>query len=264
MEVKVSPFQRIICLTEEAAEVLYLIGQGDLVAGVSVYAKRPPAVLSKPKVCHFIHVNDEEIDRLNPDLILGFSDLQQDIAKNLIARGKNVWISNHRSLKEILAYIQALSNLVGAREAGQQLILELEKKIQHTKEIVKTFKIRPRVYFEEWDGPYFTAIQWVSEIIELCGGENIFKDRAAGLLAKDRMVTDEAIIQADPELIFCCWCGKKANMESVKKRQGWSNISALQRGKIIELPPEIMLQPGPAPILAGIDMILTQIRSFQS
>lgn len=264
-ELKVSPYQNIICLTEEAAEVLYLLDLGHLISAVSVYAKRPSEVLTKPKVCHFINANFEEIDQLRPDLIIGFSDLQQDIAKELIARGKNVWISNHRSLKDILLYIQALANLVGAAERGTQLVQRLEQKIADTKKIVESFTYRPKVYFEEWDGPYFTAIQWVSEIIELCGGENIFRDRSKGILAKDRIVTDKEIIGANPELIFCCWCGKKANIPSLKMRPGWEgNIAAFQQDRIYELPPEIMLQPGPAPILDGIDIILTQIKAFQA
>lgn len=259
-----SPYQKIICLTEEVAEVLYLLKQENLIQAVSVYAKRPVEVQSKPKVCHFVNANFDEIDRFNPDLIIGYSDLQQDIAKELIARGKTVWISNHRSIKEILIYVQALSNLVGCAEEGLKLVQKLTQKIQETKKIVSQFKYRPRVYFEEWDGPYFTAIKWVSEIIELCGGENIFLSKADGILAKDRQVTDEQIIQANPELMFCCWCGKKANIKAVKNRSGWQDIAAVKSEKIIELPPEIMLQPGPAPILDGIDMILTQIRSFQA
>lgn len=260
----VSPFQKIICLTEEPAEVLYHLKLEHLIQAVSVYAKRPIEVLKKPKVCHFINANFTEIDHFNPDLIIGYSDLQKDIARELIGRGHNVWISNHRTLEEIFQYIQALSNLVGAHDVGREFIAQLKHKILETKKIVAAFKYRPKVYFEEWDGPYFSAIEWVSEILELCGAENIFKDRARGVLATDRQVTDAEVIERNPDLIFCCWCGKKANIEAVKNRAGWEKISATRYGKIIELPPEVMLQPGPAPILAGIDMILTQIRSFQA
>lgn len=260
----VSPYKKIICLTEEVAEVLYLLKLDHLILAVSVYAKRPEEISLKPKVCHFINANFDEIDRLNPDLIIGYSDLQQDIAKHLIAKGKSVWISNHRSINEILIYIQALSNLVGAEVVGRDLVEKLKQKILNTQKIVSQFRYRPRVYFEEWDGPYFSAIKWVSEIIELCGGDNVFKNKADGVLAKDRLVTDEEVIQANPEIIFCCWCGKKVNIPAVKKRKGWENIAALKNQLIIELPPEVMLQPGPAPILDGIDMILTQILKFQT
>ncbi len=259
-----SPYHKIVCLTEESVEVLYALKLDHLIQAVSVYAKRPAEVLNKPKVCYFINANFEEIDRFNPDLIIGYSDLQKDIAKELIGRGRNVWISNHRSLAETLVYIQALANLVGAPQAGLEFVNQLKQKIADTQKIVSTFKYHPRVYFEEWDGPYFTAIKWVSEILEICGGQNIFVKKADGILAKDREVSDAEVIDANPELMFCCWCGKKANIESVKKRPGWENISAIREGKIIELPPEVMLQPGPAPILAGIDMILTQIYKFQA
>ncbi len=259
-----SPYQKIICLTEESAEVLYLLGLEQLIQGVSVYAIRPKGIENKPKVSHFINANYEKIDQLRPDLIIGFSDLQQNIAKDLIAKGYNVWISNHRSLSGILNYIQALANLVGEAAKGKHLVENLKLKIQQTQNIVKEFKIKPKVYFEEWDGPYFTAIEWVSEIVELCGGVNIFSHKAKGVLAKDRQVTDEEVISANPDLIFCCWCGKKVQVDSLKKRPGWETIAAIKNQKVFELPPEIMLQPGPAPILEGIDMILTQIISFQS
>jgi iron complex transport system substrate-binding protein len=245
----------IVCLTEESVEVLSLIGRLDLVKGVSVFVKRPLEALQIPKVSYFTSSNLEKIVDLKPDLVLGFSDIQKDIAKDLIGLGLNVFIANHRSITGILDYIILLSSMVGERQAGIELVDRLNRKIESIQDLVKFKTNKPRVYFEEWDDPMISAIQWVSEIIELAGGQDIFHDRSRGVLAKDRFVSSAEVIHLDPEKIIGCWCGKKVNLDHFKGRAGWSSIGAVKNSMIYEVEPEIFLQPGPAPILDGLDRL---------
>jgi iron complex transport system substrate-binding protein len=244
---------RIVCLTEESVEVLFLIGEGYRIVGVSNYVVRPKEALSLPKVSMFTSSSYEKIEALNPDLILGFSDIQSDIARDLIKRGHNVFISNHRSLEETLNYIFLLSSMVGASDKGQELVGSLRKKLADSKNIIN----RPiKVYFEEWDDPMISAIKWVSDLITHVGGIDIFRDKSNGSLAKDRFVTCEDVINANPDIIFGCWCGKKVKIDQIKSRSGWENINAVKNNNIFELDPAIFLQPGPAPIISGIDLLL--------
>lgn len=247
--------KRIICLTEESVETLFLIGKGELIQGVSAFVKRPKEALSLPKVSFFTSSNYNKILDTNPDLILGYSDIQKDIARDLIELGQNVFISNHRSLNETLNYIYTLSSMVGAPAEGQLLVKKLQDKISSIQEMAAHLSHRPKVYFEEWDEPMISAIEWVSECIGMSGGENIFNDRSHGILAKDRYANLDEVESSNPDIILCCWCGKKFNEQNFLKRFEGREISAINNKQYFELAPEIFLQPGPAPILEGLDQL---------
>lgn len=251
---------RIICLTEESVETLYLLKKQHLIRGVSAFVKRPDEARKLPKVSFFTSSNYDKILAQKPDLVLGHSDIQKDIARDLIELGLNVHIANHRSIEDILNYIHMLAKLVDAKEEGYLLLSRLEDKIKEAKEFAKTLQFKPKVYFEEWDDPQISAIRWVSELIELCGGVDINKEKAKGNLAKDRFCTHSDIIQANPDIIFGCWCGKKVSIASIKSRDGYEEISAVKNDQVFELAPEIFLQPGPAPILAGIDILIKHFK----
>lgn len=254
--------ERIVCLTEEAAEILYLLGEEDRIIGVSAFAERPIEIASKKRVCAFTSANIAKIIDLGADLIIGYSDIQKDIARELIEKGQNVWISNHRSLDETLGYIAMVARLVGREREGEELVLKFETKIQEAKKRASKFGRKIRVYLEEWDEPKISAIRYFSELVEVCGGENIFADVASGLLAKERFVSSEDIIERDPEVIFASWCGKKVDLESFAGREGWQNISAVRHNQLVELPSSVILQPGPALFIDGIDLILESFERF--
>ena len=246
--------KRIICLTEESVEWLYRLGEEHRIVGISQFVERPiGAKQNHPVITSFIKSNYKKIKELNPDLILGYSDIQKDIARDLIEMGFNVWISNHRSLDEVLDYLQAVANLVDRKIESEKIIQQYLEKIELVKNKVKT---KRKVYLEEWDEPRITAIKYFSEIVELCGGENIFRDKADGFLAKERFVDDKEIISKNPELILACWCGKKVSIESILNREGWKDITAVKNKNIKELDPAVFLQPGPALFEDGLDIML--------
>lgn len=245
-------------MTEESVEFLYAIGRSDLIAGVSVYAVRPEGVKKNhPVISAFTHANIKKILELKPDLVVGFSDIQKDIARELIGAGVDVYISNQRSLQEILRYLSTLGNMIGEGEKTRQLIGKLESKMLMARERASALPSRPKVYIEEWDEPRICGIRWFSELVELCGGEDIMAAKAQdGTLATQRFVTDEEVVAAAPDIILGCWCGKKVEIDSFKRRPDFSGIPAIRKNHIYELPPEIFLQPGPAPFLEGIDLLL--------
>lgn len=257
---------RIVCMTEESVEFFYGIGRSDLIAGVSVYAVRPKDVKKRhPVISAFTHANIKKIIELRPDLVIGFSDIQKDIARDLIGEGINVYISNQRSLDEILAYLWGLGHMVGEAEKTKEFVLKLQMKMEWAATQAKIFKKRPRVYIEEWNDPLISGIRWFSELVELCGGIDIFKERShLGLKACDRFLSNEEVLAGNPDIILACWCGKKVDIDSIKCRPGYSGISASKNNQILELPPEIFLQPGPAPILEGIDQLLSIFSEYQS
>ena len=245
---------KIICLTEETVETLYLLGRSDLIAGVSKYVERPKeAKLNHPQVSQFIRSDIEQIIALNPDLIIGFSDIQKEIARELIGRGLNVFVTNQRSLTEILDQILLLGRLVGEEARALKLVDGFKEKIevQRAKDPARP---RVKVYFEEWDKPRLSAIRWVSELIEVCGGENIFKHKI-GSLAIEREVSDEEIINSNPDLIIGCWCGKKVKVESFRDRPGYEEVGAIRNNQVVEVDPSIFLQPGPALFVDGISQM---------
>ena len=256
---------RIICMTEESVEFFHAIGRSDLIVGVSVYAVRPKEVKKHPVISSFTHANLKKIISMKPDLVIGFSDIQKDIARDLIDEGVEVYISNQRSIAEILAYLWRLGHMVGEANKTEKYVLGLQKKIEWARLQSSNFKKHPRVYIEEWDEPQITGIRWFSELVELCGGIDIFHDKGhSGSKAVGRFVTNEEVIAANPDIILACWCGKKVDIDSIKNRPNYSDIAAIKNNLVIELPPEIFLQPGPAPIVDGIDLLLSIFSAFQS
>jgi len=243
---------RIVCLTEETTETLYLLGEGDRVVGISGYTVRPPEARAKPKVSAFINARFDKIEALNPDLIVGFSDLQADIAAELIRRGHTVVIFNQRTIAEILSMIRTVGALVGCQAAGESLADDLERGLDGFRERALRLGRRPRVFFEEWDDPLISGICWVDELIEIAGGDSIFPRLRSAGLAKDRIVTAEAVREADPEVIIASWCGKAMKKRTIVERPGWSAISAVRNDHIYEIKSTYILQPGPASLTEGI------------
>jgi iron complex transport system substrate-binding protein len=244
--------KRVICMTEESVELMYLLGLEEHLLGVSTYAQRPRQVKEKPVISAFTHANLKKVIGLKPDLILGFSDIQKDIARDLIGRGLNVFITNQRSLEEILSTLLQLSALLGEAERGATLVAGYESQIKQARAWSQSLSGKPRVYIEEWDEPMITGIQWFSELVELCGGDPLFKQRSRGSLAQERFVTHQEVITENPDIILACWCGKKVDIASIYSRAGYHSVSAIKNEKVIELRPEIYLQPGPALFEEGL------------
>jgi iron complex transport system substrate-binding protein len=243
---------RIVCLTEETTETLYLLGEGDRVVGISGYTVRPPEARSKPKVSAFINARFDKIEALKPDLILGFSDLQADIAAELIRRGHHVIVFNQRTIAEILRMIRSVGSLVGRQAAGEALADDLERGLDTIRSRAADLPRRPRVFFEEWDEPLISGICWVDELIEIAGGDAIFPQLRSASLAKDRIVTAEAVRVANPEVIIASWCGKAMKKRTIVERGGWSDISAVRNDHIYEIKSTYILQPGPASLTEGV------------
>jgi iron complex transport system substrate-binding protein len=248
--------ERIVCLTEEPTETLYLLGEGRRVVGISAYTERPPeARRDKPVVSAFIGGSVEKIRALEPDLVIGFSDIQAELARDLIAHNLQVLIFNQRSVQEILDVILVMGRLVGAEPKARALVDGYLRKLAACEARAARRKHKPRVYFEEWDQPTITAIQWVSELIELAGGTNVFADRAVGKLASQRFVGADEIVAADPEVVLGCWCGKPFDRDAFLSRPGFAQLAAARSGRIHELDPAIILQPGPACLSDGLDAL---------
>jgi iron complex transport system substrate-binding protein len=254
--------RRIVCLTEEPTEILYQLGEQDRIVGISAYTRRPPeARRDKPVVSAFVGGSVKRISALKPDLVIGFSDIQADLAKQLIAANLQVLIFNQRSLQEILDVILDLGRLVDRKQAAEALVEGYIQRLTGLETQAAQRAWRPRVYFEEWDEPMISAIQWVSELIELAGGRNVFWRQAGGKLAKDRFVTAEEVIRADPEIVLASWCGKAFDQAAFASRPGFSAITALRCGRVHEVPAEIILQPGPACLTDGLDFLLGALKS---
>jgi iron complex transport system substrate-binding protein len=249
--------QRIVCLTEEPTEVLYALGQAHRIVGISGYTVRPAhARREKPKVSAFTSAKIDEIMALQPDLAIGFSDIQADIAQALIKRGVEVWISNHRSVEGILGYVRRLGALVGAWDEAERYARELEAHVDAVRERAARLRRRPRVYFEEWDEPPISCIRWVSELIGIAGGHDVFPERAAAELARGRILVDaQEVVQRAPDIILGSWCGKKFRPERVAARDGWAAIPAVRDGELHEIKSSIILQPGPAALTDGLDAL---------
>ena len=253
----------IVCLTEESVETLFLLQKEHLIKGVSIFVRRPLEATKLPKVSQFTNTNTDKIKTIKPDLIIGFSDIQKDTARELIAEGFNVLITNQRSINEIIDQILFLGNIVDAKEEAQKLIRTIYHKIEMVKNQTREWEHRPKVYFEEWDEPRISGIRWVSELIAICGGDDIFHQKSLqSNLASERFVDDEHIIKENPDIIIGCWCGKKVNLESIKKRKGMEQVSAVINNHVYEVPPEIFLQPGPAVLTDGIDMMHTLFKGL--
>ena len=247
------PPERIVCLTEETVETLYLLGEQDRIVGISGYCVRPPeARREKPRVSAFTSADIPKILDLKPDLVLSFSDLQADIVAALIRRGVAVHAFNQRSVAEIFDMIRMLGAMVGAADRADRLANELAAGVAEASDRASRLPRRPRVYFEEWDDPMISGIAWVSELIDAAGGIDIFSDRAAGKSAQERIVTAPEVVERMPDIIIGSWCGKKFRPEKVAGRPGFNRTPAVRNGALYEIKSPLILQPGPAALTAGL------------
>jgi len=249
--------KRIVCLTDESVETLYLLGEENRIVGISGFTRRPPqARKTKPIVSTFTQASIDEIKDLQPDLVLGYSDVQAQMAKDLILEGLSVWILNHRSVKGILSMIQQLGQLLGKGDLSKVLVDGFLEEMAAINETAKNWNKRPRVYFEEWDDPLICGIQWVSEIMEIAGGTDVFASLSRQPQSKNRTLHNpEIVLQESPDIILASWCGKKVKKENILQRPAWRDIPALQQDDIFEIPSSIILQPGPAALSEGLPMI---------
>lgn len=248
---------RIACLTEEPTEVLYALGEEARIVGISGFTVRPArARKEKPKVSAFTSARVDEILKLAPDLAIGFSDIQADIARELVARGVEVWIANHRSVEGILAYVRRLGAMVGAVGRAERYTAQLRAHVEEVRAAASRLPRRPRVYFEEWDEPQISAIRWVSELIGVAGGDDIFPERAACAMGRDRILADPLeVVRREPDIVIGSWCGKKFRPERVAARPGWDSLPAVREGELHEVKSPLILQPGPAALTDGLDAL---------
>lgn len=246
-----------MCLTEETTETLYLLGEGHRVVGVSGYTVRPPDAREKPKVSAFINARFDKIEALKPDLVLGFSDLQADIAAELIRRGYPVYTFNQRTVAEILQMIRIVGALVGRGDASDALAASLEAGLEAARRRAATLERRPRVFFEEWDEPLISGICWVDELVEIAGGDPIFPELRDRRLGKDRIVDPAAVVGRNPDVIVASWCGKAMKKRTIVERPGWDRINAVRDDRIYEIKSSYILQPGPASLTEGLRRLQT-------
>ena len=246
---------RIVCLTEETTETLYLLGEGHRVVGISGYTVRPPEARDKPKVSAFINARFDKIESLRPDLVLAFSDLQADIAAELVRRGYPVMVFNQRSVAEILQTIRIIGGLVGAGDRAEALVARLVEGLEAIRDRAAGLSVRPRVFFEEWDDPLISGIRWVEELVETAGGIPIFPELAQARLGRERIVDPAEVVRRDPQVIVASWCGKAVKKRTIVERPGWSRISAVRSDRIYEIKSTYILQPGPAALTEGIKQL---------
>jgi iron complex transport system substrate-binding protein len=250
------PPERIVCLTEETVETLYLLGEERRIVGVSGYAVRPARVRKeKPRVSAFISADFEKILALDPDLVLTFSDLQADIVAELIRRNVAVHAFNHRDVAGIFDMVRTLGALVGATEKAEALALELERRLAEVRGRTAQLDRHPRVYFEEWDEPMISGIRWVAELIEIAGGIEVFPELSRRKNAKDRIITPQQLIAAAPDIIVGSWCGKKFVPGKVAARPGFADVPAVRDGFLREIKSPLILQAGPAALTDGLDAL---------
>ncbi|GAB1596522.1 cobalamin-binding protein [Lysobacter claricitrinus] len=256
--------RRIVCLTEEPTETLYALGEDDRIVGISGFTVRPAkARKEKPKVSAFTSAKIDEILRLEPDFVVGFSDIQADIAAELIRRGVEVWISNHRSVDGILDYIRRLGALVGVADRANAYADVLARDLDAIRASGRALPMRPKVYFEEWDEPIITGIRWVAELIDIAGGIDLLPARSVQSLAKNRIIADDReIIEAAPDIIIGSWCGKKFRPERVVARPGWAGVPAVRDGELHEIKSPLILQPGPAALTDGVREIQRIVQAW--
>ena len=260
------PPSRIVCLTEEPTETLYALGEQDRIVGISGFTVRPAiARREKPKVSAFTSAKIGEILALRPDFVIGFSDIQADIAAELIRHGVEVWVSNHRSVEGILDYVRRLGALVGAGARAEAYADGLQRGLEDIAAQARALPRRPRVYFEEWDEPPITGIRWVAELVRIAGGEDIFPERAEKSLARDRiLVDDDETIARAPDIVFGSWCGKKFRPEQVAARPGWQQVPAVRDQQLFEVKSPIILQPGPAALTNGVRELAAHIARWHA
>ncbi len=244
--------QRIVCLTEETTETLYLLGEGERVVGVSGYTVRPPEARQKPRISAYLTAKYDAIVELRPDLVLAFSDLQAEVTRELVRRGLNVFTFNQRRVEEIFAMMAALARLVGAEARGCELERELRAGLAEITAAAACFPRRPRVWFEEWPEPLIGGIGWVEDLIEVAGGEPLFPEMRGQAAAAERIRDPATVVARDPEVIIASWCGRKVNRERIRDRAGWAETAAVRAGQIHEIKSSYILQPGPAALTEGV------------
>jgi iron complex transport system substrate-binding protein len=249
--------RRIVCLTEETTEWLYLLGEEARIVGISGYTVRPRrAREEKPKVSAFLSARIDKILALQPDCVFGFSDLQADIAAQLVKQGVQVTIFNQRSVEEIFAMLYQVAAMVGRADDGLKLLEGMRARLLAIEAAGRALPRRPRVFFEEWDEPHISAIRWVSELVGIAGGDDIFPELAVQSLGKDRIVADGAeIVRRNPDIVIGSWCGKKFRPEKVAARAGWEQVNAVREGQLFEIKSADILQPGPAALTDGVEQL---------
>ena len=258
--------QRIVCLTEETTETLYLLEAQDRIVGISGFTVRPPqARKEKPKVSAFTSAKIPKILALKPDLVLAFSDLQADIAAELVRHGVETHVFNHRSVAEILRMIATLGGMLGLESAAQDLVGRLSRRIEETQATQNAGDKNPVIYFEEWDDPLISGIQWVSELIGIAGGKDCFPELGVESLGKNRIIADpNEVIRRNPDIIIGSWCGKKFRPERVSERPGWSSVNAVKTGHVFEIKSSLILQPGPAALTDGLEQMVEIVERWRS
>lgn len=253
--------RRIVCLTEETTETLYRIGAQELIVGVSGFTVRPPEARKKPRVSSFLDANFDRILELKPDLVLGFSDLQADIGRELCKRGVPTVLFNQRSIAEILQSIRVVCALVGRGEAGERLAEELTRGLEQVRDHATSLPRRPRIFFEEWHQPLISGIRWCSELVELCGGEDVCAESRLRQDARGRIYEPTEVARRDPEAVIASWCGRKAKREKIVARPGWDKVAAVVADQLYEVKSSYILQPGPAALTDGVAQLAKIVRA---
>lgn len=246
---------RIVCLSDEVVELLYALGEQDRIVGVSGFSTRPPEVRTKPRVSTFQDARFEEIARLDPDLIITYSDVQAEITREASLRGFTVLNCNQRSLAEIFATIAMISRIVGRQSEGDALIANYRAGLDQIRASAARFPSRPRVFFEEWNDPIISGIEWVEELIEIAGGDPIFPELRKKRAAKDRMLSWESVVDRNPDVIFASWCGMKVKFEEIVSRPLADHVTAIRQNHLFEIPSSLILQPGPAALTDGVNLL---------
>ncbi len=256
--------RRIVCLSDEVVELIYLLGEQDRIVGVSGFSTRPPDVRQKTRVSTFRDANFDAIAQLEPDLIITYSDVQAEITREASLRGLTVLNCNQRSIAEIVATIAMIARILDKQREGDELIAEYARNRDRIRKLAQGFAFRPRVYFEEWNDPLISGIEWVEELVEIAGGEPVFPELRKCRKAKDRVVTWESVVARSPDVIFASWCGMKVKMEEITSRPNADKIVAIRHGQVYEIPSSLILQPGPAALTEGVERIhaiLSQVAS---
>jgi len=251
--------RRIVCLTEETTELLYLLGEQDRIVGISAYTVRPPEAKTKPVVSAFINGSVPKIKALRPDLIVGFSDIQANLARDLIAEGLNVLVLNQRSISEILSAIELIGSMIGRSSDTARLVDDFKRRVDAAQS--KRRESRPRVFFQEWDDPLISGIRWVSELIEIAGGQDIFAELREGSMARERIVSPDEVAMRMPDTIIASWCGKPVDFHWIKNKPEWLQIPAIVNDRIVEIDSSVILQPGPALFLEGLAALESAIHN---